>query len=433
MGFGTIQFPIQPFNGTTSFTLWQRRVKDVLVQQGLAKALNGKNKKPESMNDDEFEELDARCASTIRLYVADNIINNVIDEEDSAADLWKKLEKLYLAKSLSNKLHLKRQLYALKMVEGGSLMDHMNTFNEILDQLQKVGVDIEEEDKALLLLISVSDSYESVVTTLLYGKDTLEFENVQSSLLDHEKQRKANQDVTQEAALIARGENKRGKQFGGESKAGGSKAKRKGGIQCFGCHEFGHIKKYCPHRRKNDENDYDNVAGYASGGDILTISKGNNTSSRDGWILDSGCVSHVCSRLDYFDTLQRKKAGFMSLGDGSTCQVKGVGVVKIKMLNGEIRSLGGVAYVPKLRRNLISLSQLDSEGYHFSAAGGVLKITHGETVLLMGKKYGNLYHLNTSMDWERKGIQECSQITNGGERKNPAMGEGELRPLSRVN
>ena len=87
MGFGTIQFPIQPFNGTTSFTLWQRRVKDVLVQQGLAKALNGKNKKPESMNDDEFEELDARCASTIRLYVADNIINNVIDEEDSAADL----------------------------------------------------------------------------------------------------------------------------------------------------------------------------------------------------------------------------------------------------------------------------------------------------------------------------------------------------------
>ena len=211
MGFGTIQFPIQPFNGTTSFTLWQRRVKDVLVQQGLAKALNGKNKKPESMKDDEFEELDARCASTIRLYVADNIINNVIDEEDSAADLWKKLEKLYLAKSLSNKLHLKRQLYALKMVEGGSLMDHMNTFNGILDQLQKVGVDIEEEDKALLLLTSVSDSYESVVTTLLYGKDTLEFENVQSSLLDHEKQRKANQDVTQEAALIARGENKRGK------------------------------------------------------------------------------------------------------------------------------------------------------------------------------------------------------------------------------
>ena len=62
-------------------------MKDVLVQQCLAKALNGKNKKPESIKYDEFKELDARCASMIWLYVADNIINNVIDEEDFAANL----------------------------------------------------------------------------------------------------------------------------------------------------------------------------------------------------------------------------------------------------------------------------------------------------------------------------------------------------------
>ena len=69
MAFGTIQFPIQQFNETTSFTLWQRRVKDVIVQQDLAKVVNAKNKKLESMRDDEFEEFDERCASTIRLYV----------------------------------------------------------------------------------------------------------------------------------------------------------------------------------------------------------------------------------------------------------------------------------------------------------------------------------------------------------------------------
>ena len=87
----------------------------------------------------------------------------------------KKLEKFYLFKSLSNKLHLKRQLFKLKMEEGGSFMDHMNTFNRILDQLQKVGIELEKEDKALVILTSVSDSYESVITILLYGKDTLEF------------------------------------------------------------------------------------------------------------------------------------------------------------------------------------------------------------------------------------------------------------------
>ena len=84
-------------------------------------------------------------------------------------------------------MHLKRQLYTLKMKKAGNLMNHMNTFNKILDQLQKVGVDIEEEDKTILLLISISDSYESIVTTLLYEKDILKFENVQSSLLNYEK------------------------------------------------------------------------------------------------------------------------------------------------------------------------------------------------------------------------------------------------------
>lgn len=54
---------------------------------------------------------------------------------------------------------------------------------------------------------------------------------------------------------------------------------------------------------------------------------------------------HVCSKLDYFDNLQRKKAVTISLDDGSTNKVKGIGEVKIKMLNGEIYSLGGVAYV----------------------------------------------------------------------------------------
>ena len=39
------------------------------------------------MKDDEFEELDAKCANMIQLYVAESIIKNVIDEEDSTANL----------------------------------------------------------------------------------------------------------------------------------------------------------------------------------------------------------------------------------------------------------------------------------------------------------------------------------------------------------
>ena len=43
------------FDETGNFGVWQRRVKDLLVQQGLVKALYGKTKKPEKITDDEWE------------------------------------------------------------------------------------------------------------------------------------------------------------------------------------------------------------------------------------------------------------------------------------------------------------------------------------------------------------------------------------------
>ncbi|KAM0966633.1 hypothetical protein ACFX2C_022364 [Malus domestica] len=202
-----MSFSVEKFNGKGSFTLWQIRVKDVLTQQGLARALKGKDGKPKEMTDDQWEELESCCVSTIRHYIADNIINNVMDE-DSAPALWEKLEKLYIAKSLTNKLHLKRKLYKLKMDEGGNLMDHMNEFNGYLDQLRKVDVKVEEEDKALLLLTSLPDSYENLVTTLLHGKDTVSLEQVQASLVSYDTQKKKTiVDGGHETALAVQGWN----------------------------------------------------------------------------------------------------------------------------------------------------------------------------------------------------------------------------------
>ena len=90
------------------------------------------------MTKEEWKNLESKCVSTIRLCIADNIINNVIDE-NSALALWKKLEKLYLVKSLTTKLNLK-DLYRLKMEDGANLLKHLNVFKGLLDQLGRVDV-----------------------------------------------------------------------------------------------------------------------------------------------------------------------------------------------------------------------------------------------------------------------------------------------------
>ena len=64
--------------------------------------------------------------------------------------------------------------------------EHLNSFNKILANLQNLDVEINDEDKALLFLNSLSDTYENLNTTLLYGKDEIKFNDVYNSLMNNE-------------------------------------------------------------------------------------------------------------------------------------------------------------------------------------------------------------------------------------------------------
>ena len=59
---------------------------------------------------------------------------------------------MYMKKSLSNKLYLKKQLYGLHIKERTVVLEHLNFFNKIINELLTVDVKIDEVDKALILL-----------------------------------------------------------------------------------------------------------------------------------------------------------------------------------------------------------------------------------------------------------------------------------------
>jgi len=82
------------------------------VKKGLHKALDEVRKRPIGMIDMEWEDLDAQVLSTIKLCLANDVLFNIV-EETSTRCLWDKLETLYMKKSLTNKIYLKRKLYNL--------------------------------------------------------------------------------------------------------------------------------------------------------------------------------------------------------------------------------------------------------------------------------------------------------------------------------
>ena len=102
-------------------------------------------------------------------------------------------------------------------------------------------------------------------------------------------------------------------------------------------------------------------------------------------MLDSGCVNHVCTRKGSFEKLQEGIPTKLKVANNSTVDVFGVGGVKFKTFSGAVHTLYKVAYVPELRRNLISLSQLDSQGYETKTHGGTMTVTKGNMVLMKGE------------------------------------------------
>ena len=83
--------------------------------------------------------------------------------EIHARTLWEKLERLYASKTGNNKLFLLKQLMTYKYKEGSPILDHINDFQGILDQLSGMGVNFDDEIQGLWLLRTLPESWKLFV------------------------------------------------------------------------------------------------------------------------------------------------------------------------------------------------------------------------------------------------------------------------------
>ena len=68
-----------------------------------------------------------------------------------------------MTNSLSNKLYFKKQLYGIHMMERTMMLDHLNFFNKVINELLAINVKNNKEDKALILLSSLLESYDHIL------------------------------------------------------------------------------------------------------------------------------------------------------------------------------------------------------------------------------------------------------------------------------
>nr|CAE03833.3 OSJNBb0013J13.10 [Oryza sativa Japonica Group] len=308
-------------------------------------------------------------------------------QEKTAAELWLKLESICMSKDLTSKMHIKMKLFSHKFQESGSVLNHISVFKEIVADLMSMEVQFDDEDLGLLLLCSLPSSYTNFCDTILLSRDEVTLAEVYEALQNREKMKgmvQSDASSSKGEALLVKGRseqrtyndsNDRDKsQSRGRSKSTGKKF-------CKYCKKKNHFIEECWKLQNKDNRKSDGKASVvtsaenSNSGDCLVVFAGC-VASHDEWILDTACSFHICINRDWFSSYK-------------------------SVQNGDVVCMGDdnphVRHIPGMARNLISLSTLDAEGYKYSGSGGVVKVSKGSLVYMIGDmNSANLYVLRGS-------------------------------------
>ncbi|GJY80991.1 hypothetical protein Tco_0493742 [Tanacetum coccineum] len=86
------------------------------------------------------------------------------------------LEILPADMEAGEKVALMKKAYSTK------LGDHIDEFNKLILDLANIDIEIDDEDQALMLLMSLPSSYENFVETLFYGRESFTMKDVLATL-----------------------------------------------------------------------------------------------------------------------------------------------------------------------------------------------------------------------------------------------------------
>ncbi|KAE8665844.1 Retrovirus-related Pol polyprotein from transposon TNT 1-94 [Hibiscus syriacus] len=313
--------------------------------------------------DNKWIEMDGNAMTNFHLALADEVLSS-IEEKKTAKEIWDHLTKLYEVTSLHNKIFLKRKLYTLRMPESTSVTEHLNTLNTLFSQLTSLSCKIGEQERAELLLQSLSDSYDQLIVNLTNSNVTsLVFDDVAAAVLQEENQRKNKEDrqvnLQQAEALTT---------MRGRSTERGQSSSHKHG----------------------------NTANTSDDGDALCCEASTTVEGRkrfaDIWLIDSGATYHMTSRREWFHHYEPVSGGSVYSCNDHALEIVGMGTIKLKMYDGTIKVVRDVRHVKGLKKNLLSYGLLDNNASKIETRKGIMKVFRGALVVLKGEKIpANLY------------------------------------------
>ena len=139
---------------------------------------------------------------------------------------------------------------------------------------------------------------------------------------------------------------------------------KKGHIKYIICELFKEDMKMMIEKKGNSSQTPEKVATTVEEDeDDLSLMVQESKDVSDSRVLDSGCSRHICAEKKMFTTYQEVVNKVVTLPNHEKTKVEGVGEVKLKLHNDQVKDLTNIRNVLKLKRNIISVGSLDKKGY----------------------------------------------------------------------